>query len=89
MDASAKFGQGELLRFHTLSTPQCLPDWYLESKSQAQAYRRSLLLKVNQSAFEKPVKSTPNLPLTPSDHLVGNHCALDACRRLQENRASE
>ena len=89
MDSSAEFGQGELLRFHTLRTPLCLPDWYLELKSQAHAFKRGLPLKLNQTPPPKSVKPTPNLPLTPSDHLVGNHCALDACRRLQEGRILE
>ncbi|KAL5970328.1 Histone-lysine N-methyltransferase 2C [Taenia solium] len=89
MDSSAKFGQGKLIRFRTSRSPLRLPEWYTELKTHPQALRRALSWKLNQTVSEQSVQCTPNLPLTPSDHLVGNHCALDACRRLQEGKILE
>ncbi|KAL5109440.1 Histone-lysine N-methyltransferase 2C [Taenia crassiceps] len=80
---------GKLVRFRTTRSPLRLPEWYTELKSHPQALRRALSWKLNQTASEQSVQCTPNLPLTPSDHLVGNHCALDACKRLQEGKILE
>lgn len=86
MGTSAPFGQGELLRFRTNRTSLGLPYWYTEPGSPLNANRRPASEKFSQTSTDNYVPSTTSLPFAPLDHLVGDHCALDATRRIQEGR---
>lgn len=91
MAASAQFGQGELRRFRTSRVSIGLPDWYDYGNASNELFKpkRACSRGNKSNMLEYPVVSAPNLPIDPENNMVGDHCSLDACRRLQEGKILE
>ncbi|VDO04879.1 unnamed protein product [Rodentolepis nana] len=76
MDSSSMFCLGDLIPIPTTRQPLPIPQLIIDKKYK--------------SCISKPEHSfKASLPLTPSCNLVGPHCSLDSCRRLQEGQILE
>ncbi|VUZ48928.1 unnamed protein product, partial [Hymenolepis diminuta] len=76
MDSSSTFCLGDLIPIHTAKQYVPLPQLTNEKKSKSYISKSEYSFKAS-------------LPLTPSCNLVGPHCSLDSCRRLQEGQILE
>lgn len=76
MDSSSTFCLGDLIPIHTTKQYVPLPQLINEKKSKSYISKAEYSFKAS-------------LPLTPSCNLVGPHCSLDSCRRLQEGQILE